>query len=100
MRLFYKTTVWTSPVVGAYLLWRGYLSAEGAASLVRFAGWLGALAAGAAVLRALGRCANPQYRIFLDALNAAGTGDAESRRRLAGYDFDMVAWPINFAAQR
>ncbi|XP_043198973.1 phosphatidylserine lipase ABHD16A-like [Amphibalanus amphitrite] len=99
VRLFYKTTVWTSPLVGAYLLWRGYLSVDGAASLVRFAGWLGALAAGAAVLRAFGRMANPQYRVFMEVLGG-DTTDPERRRQLAGYDFDMAAWPIDFAAQR
>ena len=100
MRLFYKTTVWTSPLVGAYLLWRGYLSVDGAASLARFAGWLAALAAGAAVLRGLGRLANPQYRLFLEVLGAEGE-DADTRRsRVAGYDFEMSAWPIDYAAQR
>ena len=99
MRLFYKTTIWTSPLVGAYLLWRGYLSVDGAASLVRFAASLGALAAGAAVMRALGRLANPHYRLFMEAL-AADTADPETRRRLAGYDFDMAAWPVDFATQR
>lgn len=52
------------------------------------------------MLRALGRLTNRQYQLFLEVLGAEAADPASRRLRLAGYDFDMAAWPIDYAAQR
>ncbi|XP_005103864.1 phosphatidylserine lipase ABHD16A [Aplysia californica] len=88
---------WTSPVIGAILYRKGYFTQEGAGSLLRVALSMFVVYAIAYILRGIGRFSNAEYRDFISALVAAREKPTvDSKKQLAGYDFEFWAWPVDF----
>ncbi|XP_029182141.2 phosphatidylserine lipase ABHD16A-like [Acropora millepora] len=93
----YSTSLLTGPVLGFYLIRKGFLSQAGLASLSRFLGTTLVVVFGALCLRGYGRSRNEEYRVFLALLEETKTNNnAENKRKLGCYDFDFSAWPVDY----
>ncbi|KAK0065913.1 phosphatidylserine lipase ABHD16A, partial [Biomphalaria pfeifferi] len=89
-----------SPIVGVYLYRKGYFTAEGGASLIKFAVSLLIVYAAAFVFRGIDRLANIDYRTFIKALvEARNSPTFQNKKTLVGYDFEFWAWPVDFSVK-
>ncbi|CAH1271079.1 ABHD16A [Branchiostoma lanceolatum] len=94
----WSLSCWTSPILVTYLYRKGYFTLEGMNSGLRMAMATAVIMSGAFWLRGIGRWANPDYCTFIAILTAARqVFSAENKVRLARYDFDFWAWPVNYS---
>ncbi|KAH9508773.1 Protein abhd16a [Bulinus truncatus] len=86
-----------SPIFGIFLYRRGYFTQEGGLGLFKVAISVIIVYAAAYFFRGLDRLTNVDYRTFLNALvEARRNPTQQTKKLLAGYDFEFWAWPVDF----
>lgn len=99
--MFWKVTVYTSPVILGYLYHKGYFEPEGLVTLTKFVKSVGFILVISFCIQGLSRANNPVYRNFLTTLQSAQKNmSLEVKQQLNKYDFDFQSWPVEFENSR
>ncbi|KAM8793844.1 phosphatidylserine lipase ABHD16A [Eudromia elegans] len=95
--VLWSLSCYSSPLAFVYLYRKGLLTLPRAVQLSHCAATALLLLAAVACVRGIGRWTNPQYLEFISVLEETHRGGgAESRRKLARYNFDFRSWPVDF----
>ena len=87
---------WSSPVLLAFAYSRGYFSIKGLHTLCHLAFVMGAFLGGSFIVRGYGRLINPDYQSFIERLARSSADNAEKKKLLREYDFEIRKWAADF----
>ncbi|XP_069042646.1 phosphatidylserine lipase ABHD16A-like [Lepisosteus oculatus] len=94
----WSLSYYTSPLLAWYLYRKGYVCSSRLVPVSQYLGTLLVLLLGVACLRGIGRWTNPEYVQFISILEEnRRSRSPESKRRLACFDFEFCAWPVDFS---
>ncbi|KOB70369.1 Protein BAT5, partial [Operophtera brumata] len=94
--VFYSVSYYMSPFIGMYMYRRGFFTVQESETLVKLFTGIGCFLFMAFLIRAYGRVRNPQYMMFLDALNSPKEDLQAYLSRVRRFDFEFYAWPATY----